>query len=392
MAYTPGHASHHVSYFDAPSRVAFVGDTAGIRRGDGDTSCRRRRRPTSTSRRGGERGRGSWPGTRTRCFSRTSDRSTAHGCTSRSCSTGWTTGASSSGGSSPTLPLTDEAAGRALRRGGAARHAEEQLARRRPRDIVGPGGSTIPGRALPDIGGRRPNGNIARRIPTARSNRGQTGQPEAWCLDLRPQGEIPMNSRAAFAVVALTAILITGPATIAQMTMQPTARPIVTAENEPWYHRRRAHHHAMASSTTRPGRLPTSTATRWFVPATSGHSALQLARPPSLTVLSSSRIAGGLMHPYERRRDGDLAGTVGTSTPSFPVTRPQEQSGAGVRSGRRHGAGAGAAVSGRDAGRSDRPCGDSAAGGAAPPAHRHDRLQPLPCRPVRSPRRAARRG
>lgn len=30
VAYTPGHASHHVSYFDASSGVAFVGDTAGI--------------------------------------------------------------------------------------------------------------------------------------------------------------------------------------------------------------------------------------------------------------------------------------------------------------------------------------------------------------------------
>jgi glyoxylase-like metal-dependent hydrolase (beta-lactamase superfamily II) len=29
-AYTPGHASHHVSYFDPAARVAFVGDTAGI--------------------------------------------------------------------------------------------------------------------------------------------------------------------------------------------------------------------------------------------------------------------------------------------------------------------------------------------------------------------------
>lgn len=35
VAYTPGHASHHVSFFDASSRIAFVGDTAGIRRGDG---------------------------------------------------------------------------------------------------------------------------------------------------------------------------------------------------------------------------------------------------------------------------------------------------------------------------------------------------------------------
>ncbi len=33
VAYIPGHASHHVGYFDRPSGVAFVGDTAGIRTG-----------------------------------------------------------------------------------------------------------------------------------------------------------------------------------------------------------------------------------------------------------------------------------------------------------------------------------------------------------------------
>jgi glyoxylase-like metal-dependent hydrolase (beta-lactamase superfamily II) len=31
VAYTPGHASHHVSYFSADTGVAFVGDTAGVR-------------------------------------------------------------------------------------------------------------------------------------------------------------------------------------------------------------------------------------------------------------------------------------------------------------------------------------------------------------------------
>lgn len=35
VAYTPGHASHHVCYLDVASRVAFAGDTAGIRRGSG---------------------------------------------------------------------------------------------------------------------------------------------------------------------------------------------------------------------------------------------------------------------------------------------------------------------------------------------------------------------
>ena len=31
VAYTPGHASHHVSYFSADAGIAFVGDTAGVR-------------------------------------------------------------------------------------------------------------------------------------------------------------------------------------------------------------------------------------------------------------------------------------------------------------------------------------------------------------------------
>jgi glyoxylase-like metal-dependent hydrolase (beta-lactamase superfamily II) len=35
VAYTPGHARHHVSYFDEASGIAFVGDTAGVRRPPG---------------------------------------------------------------------------------------------------------------------------------------------------------------------------------------------------------------------------------------------------------------------------------------------------------------------------------------------------------------------
>jgi glyoxylase-like metal-dependent hydrolase (beta-lactamase superfamily II) len=31
VAHTPGHASHHVSYFSADTGIAFVGDTAGVR-------------------------------------------------------------------------------------------------------------------------------------------------------------------------------------------------------------------------------------------------------------------------------------------------------------------------------------------------------------------------
>jgi glyoxylase-like metal-dependent hydrolase (beta-lactamase superfamily II) len=35
VAYTPGHASHHVSYFNGEAGIAFVGDTVGIRREPG---------------------------------------------------------------------------------------------------------------------------------------------------------------------------------------------------------------------------------------------------------------------------------------------------------------------------------------------------------------------
>ena len=36
VIYSPGHASHHVTYFDRSSGIAFVGDTAGMRIGGGD--------------------------------------------------------------------------------------------------------------------------------------------------------------------------------------------------------------------------------------------------------------------------------------------------------------------------------------------------------------------
>lgn len=42
-------------------------------------------------------------------------------------------------------------------------------------------------------------------------------------------------------------------------------------------------------------------------------------------------VSGTLMRPYERKRDGELAGTVGSRTPSFPVGRDGEST-AGWRS------------------------------------------------------------
>ena len=61
VAPTPGHASHHVSYFDGSSGVAFVGDTAGVCINGGYVSRPRRRR-TSTWNCGRGASTESWPG------------------------------------------------------------------------------------------------------------------------------------------------------------------------------------------------------------------------------------------------------------------------------------------------------------------------------------------
>ena len=44
-------------------------------------------------------------------------------------------------------------------------------------------------------------------------------------------------------------------------------------------------------------------------------------------------IGGAVMRPYERRREGDLAGTVGSRTPSFPIQRDVELSVMSIRPG-----------------------------------------------------------
>lgn len=138
-----------------------------------------------------------------------------------------------------------------------------------------------------------------------------------------------MNSRAGIIVGALAGLLVTTPATLAQMSMQPTPLPIVTADNEAWFQ----------------AGVPIMHAGITYYPAgplvhfnrnemiRSGHFlgvplyTRTTLEPYSLVFVP---LAGGLMQPYERRRDGDLAGTVGSTTPSFPVVRPAEQSGAEI--------------------------------------------------------------
>jgi hypothetical protein len=115
-----------------------------------------------------------------------------------------------------------------------------------------------------------------------------------------------------------------GPTAFAQTTFQPTATPIVTAENEPWF--------LGGEPITYSGSLyyptgPQVYFNRYEMVRSGSYRGIPLFVRPMIEPFSKVYVpvAGGLMHPYERRREGDLAGTVGSSTPSFPVQTASEQ-------------------------------------------------------------------
>jgi hypothetical protein len=123
--------------------------------------------------------------------------------------------------------------------------------------------------------------------------------------------------RRKFSWILLTWLLAAAPAA-AQIQSRPTDAPIVTADNESWYVNREAIQFA--------GDLyfPAG-ATVFFNGNTmvrSGHyNGVPLysdttVEPYSLVYVP---VARGLMQPYERPRQGSLAGTTASRTPSFPV-------------------------------------------------------------------------
>jgi hypothetical protein len=112
-------------------------------------------------------------------------------------------------------------------------------------------------------------------------------------------------------------------AATAQVTLRPAPRPVVTAENERWY--------LEGQPITFGGDIyyPTGP-TVFFNPYEMVRSgdfrgiplyAMKTREPYEAAYVP---LAGGLMQPYERRREGDLAGTVGSTAPSFPVDRDSE--------------------------------------------------------------------
>jgi hypothetical protein len=125
-----------------------------------------------------------------------------------------------------------------------------------------------------------------------------------------------LHMRGLFIALALTAAV---PAA-AQVQSRPTEPPVVTAENEAWY--RLGEPLQFAGDVYHP-----AGATVFFNGNTmvrTGHYngvplyADTTIEPYSIVYVPVSR---GQLQPYERRRRGDLAGTTGSRTPSFPVDR-----------------------------------------------------------------------
>ena len=135
-----------------------------------------------------------------------------------------------------------------------------------------------------------------------------------------------MKSRAGYIIVsAFAAVLLSDSSPVAQTMLQPTPKPIVTADNETWYQ----------------AGVPITFAGNIYFPAgpithfngnemvRSGHfQGIPLYTRTTLEPYSIVYVPlfGGLMQPYERRRAGDVADTVGSMSPSFPVVRSTEQS------------------------------------------------------------------
>jgi hypothetical protein len=117
----------------------------------------------------------------------------------------------------------------------------------------------------------------------------------------------------------LAAVLTLVPAIAgAQALLQPTPPPLVTADNETWY---------LAGD-------PVTWSGDYYLPAgpqvffngnhmvrSGSYRGIPLYTDATLEPYSIVYVPlnGGLMQPYERRRAGERAGTVGSTAPSFPV-------------------------------------------------------------------------
>jgi hypothetical protein len=118
-------------------------------------------------------------------------------------------------------------------------------------------------------------------------------------------------------LVAAAFFVISGAAPRAQALLQPTASPTVTADDEQWYQSREPI--VFAGNVYYPGG-PQTYFNRNEMVRTGSYGGVPLYSRTTLEPFSVVfvPVSGGLMQPYERRRTGELSGTVGSTTPSFP--------------------------------------------------------------------------
>jgi hypothetical protein len=131
------------------------------------------------------------------------------------------------------------------------------------------------------------------------------------------QQERAMNRTPGLVICCALALYPAEEAT-AQVTMRDSRPPVVTAERESWY--------LSGTPITYAGHFYYLAGPRvHFMPSEMVRSGEFNGVPlyARTTIEPYSKVfvpvGGGLMQPYERRRDGELAGTVGSSAPSFPV-------------------------------------------------------------------------
>jgi len=128
-------------------------------------------------------------------------------------------------------------------------------------------------------------------------------------------------SRTARLVLLMVFTLAAASPAVAQIRLQSTAPPTVTAENESWYVTNDAV--VFAGNNYYPAGpsihfLPNEMVLSGFFRGVPLYTRTTI-EPYSIVFVP---VAGGLMRPYERRRSGDLVGTTGSSVPSLGVEIP----------------------------------------------------------------------
>jgi hypothetical protein len=129
-----------------------------------------------------------------------------------------------------------------------------------------------------------------------------------------------------FVVAAALVASLFDPSILAQSAMRPTPAPIVTAESTPWY--LAGEPIVFARNIYYPAG-PQVFFNKYEMIRSGFYEGVPLYTRTTMEPFSVVfvPVGGGLLQPYERRRAGDVAGTVGSTTPAFPVVTPPEQSG-----------------------------------------------------------------